>query len=168
VCSNSVSGTCVVPATVGATCSTDLPCDALLHCVRPEIDAGPDAGDAGPVNGTCEAEVTTPGGACAAGDGKCSRTSGLDCIGKQKVCAVLGVAAAGAPCGNVDGGTTIACTAGTCVIPSGQKEGTCQADLADNAPCALGVANPCLAPAKCIDNGADAGTCKTLDVSQCH
>jgi hypothetical protein len=130
VCVNSV---CATPVAAGAACTSSEQCGLTLSCK----------------GGTC-ATPAGPGEACST-SGDCDTLQALYCEPQSKVCAKIGFANAGEPCGVIDGKIT-SCSQSTCEGQTPQQPGTCVAYAADGAACNVTSGPDCLAPAAC-DNG---------------
>jgi hypothetical protein len=162
---------CIAAGVAGATCDTTTPCAAEYECVR-TLDAGvtDDAGVS--ISGTCQLGGTTVGTACRPGSvviPRCEASSYLTCDDPTKKCTQDAFADAGAPCGDLDGGTAD-CTGGASCEPAGAKSGTCVAAAAEGSACDTVNGPTCLNPARCIgtvNDGGTTGTCTLVDPSTC-
>jgi len=141
----STTGSCVAPGAAGATCDKLHPCASPLACL----------------NTTCSQPVEA-GQACDATAQNCDFTQGLFCNPTTKVCAQIGMAGAGAPCGFANGAYTVCNGGGTCNLNPTTGAGTCEAVAADGATCGSNGAS-CLQPAVCVNN-----TCTIPNASSCH
>jgi hypothetical protein len=162
---------CVTPAAANAACGVGVPCGAGLACVAP--------GGMGTA-GTCQPAGSQPGAACDGTlktGGNCDGPLGLYCDGITKQCATTAYADGGAPCGyDVDGGTLVECTAGTCVGANAAARilGLCAARAADQGACLVpdgGASTPsagCIPSARCIAANGAAPTCLIPIAANCH
>jgi hypothetical protein len=150
---------CVVPAAAGGACGKDLPCGNGLSCI----------GASGMMMGQCLADATAMNAPCDAKVGPdCEKNLGLYCSPLTKTCAAVTFADATQPCGVLAGGVA-ACKAGAqCLIPAGQKSGTCIAPAADGAKCDTVAGPPCLRLAECVVTvGSTSGVCTQPDPTSC-
>ena len=130
-CANAV---CVAYGAVGATCDTNHPCGAPNKCR----------------GGSCVTPVAA-GGACDFVAQDCDATQGLYC-NQQRVCAMATFAAAGQPCGIVNG-AYVGCSGGArCKGATLTMPGTCLAPAADGAACDVNNGPDCLSPAQCVNS----------------
>jgi hypothetical protein len=132
--------------------------------------------------GMCETQAATVGAAC---DGSrktaanCNGDLGLVCIPSAKgssvgTCQTITLAMPGQPCGDVGSNPITAyaeCQTGFCQkAASTDTNGTCVANIADEAACSTDPTTPpCNAPAKCVpaSTGSMTGTCKLPNASTC-
>lgn len=145
---------CVLLPTEGTACDGLTPCATSLSCI----------------GGVCTKELAL-GAPCEAGAGKvpCDSSAGLFCkppsmTETSGTCSAATLVSAGQACGftvqpAVDFAT---CQASECVGASGTTKGTCQAYLADGAPCDAAKHPSCQFPSKCRD-----GKCVMLDPTVC-
>lgn len=139
-------GSCVAPGAAGATCSSAHPCTSPLVCVSTTCTQPAEAGQA------CQESA----------DGQnCDVTQGVVCNTSTMVCSTIGTAAAGAPCGLINGGYTLCSGGATCNL-SGTM-GTCGSVAADGAACGGTSGASCLPPAVCVND-----TCTLPNASSCH
>lgn len=153
---------CTAPVSQGAVCdNVDRICGGGFTC----------AGITTTTNGTCQPAVTILGADCAptgqSGAG-CDRHHGLVCDGPTKKCVAMTFAAAGQACGVVNNATTPCDNEGYCLVPQGQKSGTCVAVAADGAPCDSSVGPGCAYRSSCVVSSGTSGTCQPLSVASCH
>lgn len=172
---NAVCGVCGDKAAGGGTCTLDADCQDGLAC------AGGACAAFVAVGGTCDA--THPcvqpnvckGGVCAVPQevgqtctpstdffGDCDRTKGLTCPPTSRTCTTTTFAAAGAPCGFVNGAFVGCAAAGHCKVTGGAIMGTCLAAAADGAACDATNGPECMAPAQCVS-----GVCKLPNPAAC-
>ncbi len=139
-------------AAANAMCSAELPCQRGLSCT-------PNA--AMPGTGTCLPAVAKAGDPCLdGGKAGCDNSLGLYCGGMKgmRSCQVFKDAADGAACGALGDGTVAVCVGGAC-FANGMGN-ACKAYAKDGAACDTTAGPTCLAPARCIVNGAGTkGTC---------
>ena len=146
---------CQAPVAAGGACGKGLPCEETLACV----------GATDTVMGTCTAQLTTVGATCdptRKTGPDCASSAGVVCDAMTKQCVTQPLAAAGQPCGPINGVNT-ACLAGaTCVIPPGTTSATCIAPAADGAACDETTGPGCETPARCVG-----GTCQLPGSQTC-
>jgi len=145
---------CVKRGSEGSACESGSACDVLLSCS----------------NGKC-IKPLAKGAACktGAGEAPCDVLNGVFCkptsvTMPDGTCSPFTVAPTGQACGLTVQPTIeyTACEKSQCVGASGMTKGTCQAYLADGAPCTAGSGSDCQFPAKCRT-----GKCATLDPLAC-
>lgn len=152
---------CVVPVVVGGVCAKGQACAEGASCIGATKDT----------MGTCTADAKAVGAACAPKQDTapdCDKTSGLYCDKTTSMCAKDLVALPGASCGNVGDALTLCSEKSACIVPTGQKSGTCVAFAADGASCDTAVGPLCLAPSRCVVTSGTAGTCKQPDPAACN
>ncbi|MEO8877288.1 MAG: hypothetical protein ABI461_16965 [Polyangiaceae bacterium] len=165
-------GVCSSVAAAGGACVADGDCDIGLTCTNKVCTAYGAAGSTCDDTHTCNATLTCNNGTCAApgeagaacpalGTAGCDLLKGFFC-NATKVCAQIGTAKAGQPCGLVSSVYTICTGGGLCKGNTGITPGTCEATAADGAACDDTNGPPCLAPATCTN-----GACKITDPSTC-
>ncbi len=101
-------GVCIPIGQTGSPCTSAIPCGYGLSCV----------GTTATTPGTCQAAVSDAGAACdptGTTAPSCSADLGLTCDPVALTCVPTSYAAAGKPCGDLDGGVG-GCAAGACVI----------------------------------------------------
>src|SRR5262249_35136031 len=151
--------TCAVPIAQGGPCDKLNPCRSGLSCVSPPMMA----------KGTCQPAGSKVGDACdplqqtAPG---CDRDLGLYCHPMTLMCTAVMFAMAGQPGGLVNNGETGCLAGAACIVPAGQKSGTCVAPATDGSACDTQAGPPCLKPSRCITGGmGTAGVCTLPDPS---
>jgi hypothetical protein len=165
-CADSVCGTgllchtstmtCEKTSADGGACDKNTPCAAGFACV----------GNGAAVQGVCKAEGRTAGAACDPKSSTlpgCDKDAGLYCDATSKLCAVIGIASDGQPCGTVAGAQVVCTGGGLCAGATLVQSGTCKAPVADGVACNDVTGPPCLSPAKCVR-----GTCRLPDAATCH
>ena len=169
---NEVCGVCGARAAAGGACALDADCDykltcAMSVCVAPgAVGASCDGGHPCAPPNVCKAALcTAPVGAGMACDPvvkDCDATKGLYCDPTTRVCALATFAAAGAPCGYVNGAFVGCAAAGHCKLATASLMGTCLAAAADGAACDITNGPECTAPAQCIGS-----VCKLPNPAAC-
>lgn len=170
--SDASCGACSTRGGAGATCATNSDCQQPLECHGDKCVALGKAGAACSESTPCVSSLRCTGGACAkplaAGatcdpqDSACDLIAGLFCNARTKVCATFTLAAAGAPCGLIDG-AFVGCTAGgECTGATLDKPGTCRAAAADGQACDDENGPRCIEPARCVS-----GVCTLPDPNAC-
>jgi hypothetical protein len=195
-------GACAPVPQAGATCSDLTTCGQLLTCITSVATCSGFAPQNGPCSkaalcgtglycvgstattpGTCEPSVEDAGAACdptaKSGPG-CDRQQSLTCSSLSKSCVALPpYAAAGQPCGTIDGVTVVCGGAGVCTAtgadagPDAEPDAappafTCVAPAADGAECNVVLGPGCLSPARCIaPDGGTSGTCQFPNADLC-
>jgi hypothetical protein len=185
---NALCGVCAEPPRAGDPCALTDDCGRELVCSKAGIcaalvlegDACDDARPCaprlactGPAGATsCQPTLTTEGAECdpqAHNAPDCDRVAGLYCAPKTKTCERALLAAAGEPCGLVEGRVSV-CTGGAlCAGASAGEPGVCLAPAADDAACDDKLGPPCALPARCVtpDVTTTAGTCRAPDAALC-
>jgi hypothetical protein len=92
----------------------------------------------------------------------CDAAKGLYCDPTTRVCALATFAAAGAPCGYVNGAFVGCAAAGHCKLATASLMGTCLAAAADGAACDITNGPECTSPAQCIGS-----VCKLPNPAAC-
>jgi hypothetical protein len=88
--------------------------------------------------------------------------------GDKGTCVEATYVAAGAPCGQLDGGVAICEASGNCQKATGQAQGICEAPIADGMSCDTASGAACIPPAICAAGDAGTlGTCTVPNASQC-
>jgi hypothetical protein len=169
---NEVCGVCGARAAAGGACTLDADCDykltcAMSVCVAPgAVGASCDGGHPCAPPNVCKAALcTAPVGAGMACDPvvkDCDAAKGLYCDPTTRVCALATFAAAGAPCGYVNGAFVGCAAAGHCKLATASLMGTCLAAAADGAACDITNGPECTAPAQCIGS-----VCKLPNPAAC-
>jgi hypothetical protein len=135
------TGVCVAPRQQDQPCSTQEPCDIGLHCSE----------------GICQPSQAE-GQACVGGS--CDYWKGLFCNPATARCQRYGRAAAGQPCGVVDGGYAICIPGSRCIDAEQTGTGSCMGTSADGQAC--GGGRSCMHPARC-----SAMSCRLPDSPRC-
>jgi hypothetical protein len=195
-------GTCAAAPVAGASCTTLTTCGQVLTCISSVATCSGFALQGGPCSksalcgtglfcvgsttttpGTCEPSVEDAGAPCdpSAKNGPgCDRQQSLTCSSLSKSCVPLPpYAAAGQPCGTIDGvavvcGGAAACTATAAdagldaSADASPPTSICVGPAADGAECNVITGPGCLSPARCIaaDGGAS-GTCQFPNADLC-
>jgi len=160
---NAVCGVCGDKAAAGGTCSVDDDCQAQLKCANGACAAYVAVGGTCDASHPCAQPNVCKNGVCAvpqaagqtctamAGDffGDCDQTKGLVCPPMTHVCTAAMFAAAGQPCGLVNGALVACAAAGHCKLTG--LMGTCLAAAADGAACDATNGPDCMAPAQCVN-----------------
>ena len=136
--------TCSAPVPSGGACNAQQSCETFYVCDK----------------GTCG--LGEPAGSPCGNGAVCAPFAG-QCDAKTNVCVGFVLAAAGQPCGMING-QKVGCQAlGKCNVPQGMTTGVCEAPAADGAACGGNGGPQCLVPAGC-ENGIcvspDPATCK--------
>jgi hypothetical protein len=135
------NGQCATPVAVGMPCAEDKPCRVGAYCK----------------GGTCTAQATMAGAACA-DEGACDGLKGLLCDPGTKKCAAAKLANPGELC---EGPTAGFCQAGSECSDAAGGMARCSAVVKDGEAC--GPGKSCLLPATCTD-----GTCRVFAASMCN
>jgi hypothetical protein len=145
-----VSGKCASLGASGASCDDTHPCLRTLAC-NAGVCAMPAAASA-----TCSQTGTDFFGSCSELDGYyCNKAT-------NGTCTKISLAAAGAPCGGINGSITACSASGVCVPPNSASE-KCMGPAADFGNCDSKKGPGCMAPADCIG-----GICTLPTPASCH
>jgi hypothetical protein len=160
-------GVCSSPSAAGGACQSDGDCDDGLTCSHDVCTPFGAAGASCDETHPCNPTLVCKSGTCATPPAlgspctdtlECGLIEGAVCHPTKKVCATLGIAAAGAACEELTGDTFSICGAkGTC------KSKVCLAAAADGQPCDDEAGPKCTSPATCTG-----GVCKITDPSACN
>jgi hypothetical protein len=167
-----VCGVCSARAAAGAACDTDADCAYKLVCGAQVCVAPGAVGDSCDASHPCAVPTVCKASQCTAPMGAgmtcdpvikdCDATQGLYCGTTTRVCALASFAAAGEPCGLVNGAYTACAGGGHCRLGAGTVMGTCLAPAADGAACDTTTGPNCMAPAQCVSS-----VCKLPNAASC-
>lgn len=142
------SGKCAPRLAAGGTCDDDSDCQVGLVCGSTDTCKTPSLAVAG---ASCDPLETL----------SCNSWKSYDCDPTTKKCVLETYPGPGQPCGSTTG--DFGCTGGaTCVMPTGQWDGTCMKVLADGASCSESSGADCLDPAECVNS-----KCTVVDATVC-
>lgn len=164
-------GVCGARAPAGGACAVSADCDYGLACGNQLCVAYGMAGSSCDGGHPCAAPNVCKAGVCAAGGSAgqacdpaardCDPTQPLFCSPTSRVCTTVTFAAAGQPCGFINGGYVACSAAGHCRIGTGFA-GTCVAPAADGTACDTTNGPDCMGPATCVG-----GLCKLPNPASC-